>query len=213
MRKIFFTLTIVPFLLVSSLAQAEYERTTVGISSGIFAAVATGKETVDGTNQVTEQDGAFKDEATSIFVEVDLGRLSLGVDYLIEGVDSPENQNAKSGSTNKAKVTIEKVANIYATLDVIGGAYVKLGYVQGDLATLETVATSSQSGGTVGDQRLDGYTIGLGYKHDLDNGMQVRAELNASEFDSFSVTDSSGDIYAFSDMITARAVISLAKSF
>ena len=43
--------------------------------------------------------------------------------------------------------------------------------------------------------------------------MQVRAELNASEFDSFSVTDSSGDIYAFSDMITARAVISLAKSF
>jgi hypothetical protein len=113
------------FEFVSSLAQAEVEGYTAGISTGAFAAVATGKETVDGTSQVTENDGAFKDSATSIFLEVDLGRVSLGIDYLFSDIESPENENAKSGSTNKAKVTIEKVANIYATLDVIGGAYVK----------------------------------------------------------------------------------------
>ena len=177
MRKIFFTLAVVPLLFIANLAQAEFEGVTVGISVGNFAAVATGKETVDGTSQITENDGAFEDSASSIFVEADLGRVSIGLDYIVSGITSPENTNAVHGSTNTAKVEIEDVINLYATIDVIAGLYLKAGYTQAEVDSLESVTTSSQSGSTVGDQQLEGYTVGFGLKHELDNGIQIRAEL------------------------------------
>lgn len=213
MRKIFFTLTIVPFLFVSSLAQAEYEGVTVGLSYGTFAAYAEGKETVDGTSATTEGDGAFEDDTGSIFIEADLGNIALGVDYMFEGAVSPENTNAVRGSTNTAKVEIEELVNIYATIDVYAGIYVKAGYAHGSIKSLEVVTTNSQTGGTVGDQDIEGMTIGLGIKHELDNGLQLRAELNVSEYDNFSVTDDSGDKYDFKEIYSGRAIIGLAKTF
>jgi len=213
MRKILFTLAIVPFVFMSNFAQAEYEGTTVGLSIGQFAAVASGKETLDGVSTITTQDGAFKDSAKSIFVEVDLGRVSVGLDHILEAIESPENTNAVNGSTNTAKVEIDGVINLYATIDVIAGLYLKAGFTQAKITSLEKVTTNSQTNGTVGDQDIDGYTVGFGYKHDLDNGFQIRAEVNASEFDNFSVTDDSGDKYDFTDIYSARGIVSLAKTF
>ena len=213
MRKIFFTLAIVPFLFVSNFAQAEYEGTTIGVSIGKFAAYAHGKETVDGTSQVTKGEGAFDDDMSSIFVEVDMGRASLGADYIVSSIVSPTNTNAVRGSANTAKVELHNVVNIYATLDVISGLYLKAGYAYAEIDSLEVVLTNSQTGGTVGDETVEGYTVGFGYKHELDNGMQIRAEINASSFDDFSVTDDSGDKYDCDDIYSARGTISLAKSF
>ena len=213
MRKIFFTLTLIPFLFLPSLAQAEYEGVTIGLSHGIFGATADGTETVDGTSAKYQEQGAFKDDASSIFVEVDFGRFAIGVDYLAAGIVSPQNTNTVNGSANTQKVEIDELTTVYATLDVIAGLYLKAGYVDGNLDTQEVMATSSQSGSNVGNKGLSGTTAGIGYKHVLDNGFQIRAEVNVSEYDGFSFTDSSGDKYEFRDLYSGRALISLAKTF
>ena len=52
--------------------------------------------------------------------------------------------------------------------------------------TNESLAT----GGSYGDTSLDGYTVGLGFNNDLDNGMFVRFEASIMELDGATLVNS-----------------------
>ena len=65
-----------------------------------------------------------------------------------------------------------------------------------------------------------GITAGIGYQHEMDNGLSIRIEATAADYDDVSASSSnrdSGESVAkkveFSDMMSARGTISIVKSF
>ena len=58
--------------------------------------------------------------------------------------------------------------------------YAKVGYVQVDVITNETLGT----GASYGNTDLDGQSIGFGTNMTMDNGVFIRAEANYMNFDS-----------------------------
>ena len=77
--------------------------------------------------------------------------------------------------------------------------------------TNESLAT----GGAYGDTTLEGYTIGLGYNANLNNGTFVRVEANYLDFDGATLTNTADSTKSVSadgfDGYGAR--ISVGKSF
>lgn len=154
----------------------------------------------------------------SLFVEYEVNdQIALGLDYVPHSMDSETTENVQidggSSSTNTASVSFENLTTLYATFQFpdVDGLYAKLGYMQVDIATDETLAT----GGAYPDTDMDGFTIGLGYNRDLADDMFVRLEAAYMDFDSTTVTntnDSTKSITA--DGITGYgARVSIGKSF
>ena len=198
----------------------------VGISGqlGLFAATAT--ETDTGTHGTTTGDNETNSDSefiglgyASIFVEKELGRFAIGVDYVPSAletetsetiVDDQKDGAASARLTNKVQVDFEDLTTIYLALNVTENAYVKAGYMQVDVITNESLGTGS----TYGDTDLNGTSIGIGYHKDFDNGVFLRAEGNYMEFDGASVTSSSGSQKISLDSLDGvSGKLSLGKSF
>ena len=126
---------------------------------------ATGSET-EGGEQVT---GEASNEAgvLSVFAEYNniMGTaFSVGLDYVPGAADvsSSVKQRADSNvdgqsATNKAQAEISNHMTLYTTYGLGNGAYIKLGYVEADLNTLETLGTGS----VYGNVTIDGFEYGL----------------------------------------------------
>ena len=72
------------------------------------------------------------------------------------------------------------LTTVYAKLNVpLGGTYLKVGMSQVDVTSNE----NGGSGNTYGNASTDGLTAGLGYDHEVDNGLSVRLEVTVTEFD------------------------------
>ena len=78
-----------------------------------------------------------------------------------------------------------------------------------DVTSIETNANS------YGDDSSNGYTLGLGYNHDVTDGFAIRAEVTASSFDNVEANNGQTNKteVEVEDMIGARGTISLVKSF
>ncbi len=206
----------------------------VGVVLGKGVWAATGEETnIDNNTTDTAQTGsksgtkdrkghgAFTDTVQGIFAEYDNGPFSIGL-QLNASVDTPEATNVQqsdaSGSTqntNKVKASFANERMIYAIADApVLGLYLKVGYSIVDVETKENLAT----GATYADEETHGIHVGIGSEIDL-GGASVRIEVMGSEYDDVSATDgnSASDETAkrveISDMIGARATISLLKAF
>ena len=189
---------------------------TIGVGATSNLGHAKGSETGNSTTNthVVKEGGVFVDDSMTIFAEVNLGdRFAIGVQYLTDDLATPEAENEKNGSTNTLKATFSDITTLYARLNLIGGFYVKGGFVEGDIETLENVTTSSQSGSTVPDQDLEGSVMGIGHVYEHDNGLQLRTELLYADYDGFKVTDTSGDIYDITTLESLQASIMAAKAF
>ena len=114
-------------------------------------------------------------------------------------------------STNTVKVEFEDLITVYALLHATENVYLKVGYMEVDVNTDESLGT----GGSYGNTSLDGYTLGVGYTQDLDNGAFFRVEGNYMEIDGTELTntnDSNKKVKA--DGITGASVgISVGKTF
>ena len=100
---------------------------------------------------------------------------------------------------------------IYALIKSDVGVYFKIGYTEVDVKTNENLGT----GGKYGDTTLDGTIIGIGYNHELEDGMFVRAEGNLMDFNGVTLTnteDSTKSIKA-KDIEGYGARVSIGKSF
>ena len=207
-------------------------RPTIGLSYNNAGYAAKGTEQVGsdtGTHQSTSSEyGAFAEQYASVFVELGFGDvLSIGVDYVPSNFDTPTNTSREGttlGATDPGKSTVsasfEDLTTAYAKINILplGGTYLKLGYSAVDVIVNESMA----SGNKYADVDTQGYTAGIGYAHEIDNGFAVRAEVTASQFDDVrttngvttaSVANGGKNVVQVESMWGAKGTVSLVKSF
>ena len=202
----------------------------VSLTGGVFD--AAGEEIFSGdhaanasSTKVTKKTSAEGDDAEtlfgygSIFIEKEIGDFfAVGVAYVPMGLDSSTTENVqKTGAypgsdvTNKVDVSFDDMRTIYATVRHEIGAYFKIGYTEVDVTTNEVLGT----GGKYGDTTFEGMMMGIGYNHDLSDGMFVRLEGHIMEFDDVTLkntADSNKSIKA-KDIEGYGARLSIGKSF
>ena len=220
MKKTIITLLIIPFLTVFAKADISDASFTLGLGGAQYVAGASVTETQDGSGGGTsavkskdKQSGVFADVLTYVFAEVSVDRFSAGVSYSTSDLSTATATNEKNGSTNSVQVDFADIVTAYATFDIVGGLYAKAGMVSGDIMTNESVTTNSQSGGTVPNQDLEGTVAGIGWKHTLDTGIQLRSEILYGSYDNFSVTDETDDTYSVTGMESLQANVAVAYTF
>ncbi len=228
-------LTIAAFMLFAfSSAQAEKVKIGVTLKAGVFE-VDEASEIFSGAHSsgaspgtVTKKASAEGDEAVgefgygSIFVEAAVNdKFSIGIDYVPMALESETTENIQniptdgkqkdSQATNTVQVDFDDLTTVYALLHATENVYLKVGYMEVDVNTDESLGT----GGSYGNTSLDGYTVGLGYTQDLDNGAFFRVETLYMEIDGTELTnanDSNKKVKA--DGITGASVgISVGKTF
>ena len=216
-----------------SLANAEQFRVGVSLMGAVFEADGA-KEIFSGNHagnrsstKVTKTTASEKDDAEgafalgSIFAEYQYNdQISVGVSYVPHSSDSEETENIQNinpqsrvdaQATNKVKVSFEDLVSIYALANLNDNVYAKFGYMQLEAVTEENLGT----GGAYGNDTLDGFTIGLGYNMDLDDGMFVRAEAAYMDINGTTLVNANDSTKSVSaDGITGYgAAVSIGKSF
>ena len=218
MKKLIIAMTSA-FILFANSAMSIEMRPSVGISgnSGVYAATGIENnynEAGTAIDETTKEHGAFNETFMSIFAEMSLNdTLSIGLDYVPSSIDTPENTSNDGGvNTNKVYVTFEDLTTIYAKLNVpLGGTYLKVGYSTVNVISNEVMS----SGNNYGNDRSDAIIFGLGYAHELMDGLAVRAEITGSEFSDVTTTNGQTNKTEIKveEMIGARGTISVVKSF
>ena len=207
------------FVVFANSAMSMDLRPSIGISGNSAVYAATGIEenyneagtAVDTTSRVT---GAFNESYISVFAEMSLNDvISVGLDYVPITIDTPENVSQENEpNENKVYVAFEDLTTIYAKLNVpLGGTYLKVGYSTVNVISKEVMS----SGSKYGNDRTDAVVFGLGYAHEVSDGLAVRAEITGSEFTDVNTSNgaTNKNTIKVEDMIGARGTISIVKSF
>ena len=205
------------------------EGLSIGVSGSSAGFYGLGTEVVDdgsntGTKKTTEA-GAFGDTVGSVFIEYNVGPVSLGIDYIPGAIDTPESLNRQgSGATdittvnNKVSASFEDHTTFYMLIPVpaLGGAYVKAGAIMVDVKTNENLGT----GAKYPNVDTNGYTLGLGYAIEAAAGVSIRLEAIAAHYDDVSANstatvsgESTKKKVEVTDMMSARGTISIVKTF
>ena len=174
------------------------------------------------TNKVTADSEEIQVPYASIFIEKDLGPVSLGIDITPYDLDSEELNNARTATRgdgsqdttdSKVTVTVENPIMIYALLQNDAGAFVRLGASHANIRTDEVLTTGSK----YPDADLYGGHVSLGLERELPtDDLSFRVEAGWSGYTNVTVVNNQSarptkvhvqDI----DGITAR--VSLLKTF
>lgn len=218
MRKLVATIFTILFI-TSSANSFEMPSVTIGVSglTGAWAGTGTQQEYSEtGTSPVTTKEyGAFTADYATVMLELGLNdSISLGVEYALGDIDTPENRNESSSATPTSRVrgTIKDYTTVYSLIRIpLGGLYTKLGVSHMDVISKE----NQRSGNTYGNDKSTGYVFGLGYEFETAAGIGIRAELNAANFDSveFNNGQTNKNTVNIDDMFGGTARIALVKSF
>ena len=210
------------FFLTVSNALAEWSA-GVSVSHGDYK--ASGTETLKESGKITKSSENGQFTYPSIFLEYNLGRVSLGLDVIpgsvsteevsrtdynnVKGVPCTGNDGCGTGVTNKASVELSRHVSLYALVPIMDtGSFVRAAVMRADVNTKETLNTGS----TYPDKRIYGGTIGLGYQHDFGAGY-VRAEVGHSEYEKLSLTSTNADNKVSADLDGNFGRISIGRSF
>ena len=214
-------ISFVSFLGIQSASAVE--GLSVGIALNTAAFMGSGKETMTGSGgattqkDITEEDGAFKEDGiASIFVEYAASDvISVGIERFADDVTTPENLNVQQASgadvNNTLKATFKDHTTFYANVNMPFGTYLKLGYHMVDILTQESLGTGSK----YNDVDTNGISVGLGYQYTADNGVFIRAEVSASEYDDVDATSTvdSSKVIEVKEMYGAIGSVKIGKSF
>lgn len=213
---------------------------SIGVSANTAGFAASGSEKnfddSDALRATTKEHGAFADSFGSIFLEVNLGdTFAVGVDYVVGSFETPTN-TSKEGTKpqaafpdpglQKVHVSFEDYTTGYIKLNlpILSGTYLKAGMSSADVIVNEETV----SGNTYNNTTTEGITVGFGYNHEVSNGISVRAEIMATEWDDMTSKNNitAGDTGANSsaggkskneititDAWSARGTISIVKTF
>ncbi len=218
MKKILATLAALVFS--TSAFAVDISQLSLGVSGNYGVYAADGKEentNVSGTlERTTKKEGAaFVDSYASIFAEIAFNdNFSVGVSYVPEEVETPQNVNSGEGSDGttdiKVKASFEDLMTIYAMVKSDIGVYGKLGY-----SSMEIDVTSENAGTYADPGTNEGIELALGYEHEAADGISVRAELAYHEFDDVTADNGQTDknTITITEMRGATGRISLVKSF
>ncbi len=222
-------ITIATLLAIFSFTTASAEvGVNVGISGqmGLFAASAT--ETDKGTHGTTTDGNEQNRESdyiglgyTSVFIEKTLGdRLFIGVDYVPDVLATETNETVRhdqntsdnlfTQKTNTVQVDFKDLTTAYIGVSITDSLYAKIGMMNVDIITNETLGTGSSYGNT----DMDGTVAAVGYHMENDSGVFFRAEGSVMDFDGADVTSANGVNKITLDKLDgASAKISVGKAF
>ena len=216
MKKLIIAISSIWLLTVSS---AMSISPSIGISGNMAVYAATGTEknfNEQGTSvdTTTDEHGAFVAEYGSIFLEAALNDvISVGVDYVPMDFETPENISQEDQTnTRTVSARFDDLTTVYAKLNVpLGGTYLKVGYSQADVTSNE----NGGSGNSYGNDTTSGLTVGLGYNHEVANGLAVRLEVTGTDFSDVQVNNGQTNKTEITvkDIIGARGTLSIVKSF
>jgi len=223
MKKTLIGLVISMFWFASASADVGARLGVTG-NAGLFAATATELDT--GTHGTTTDFDESQTQSEylglvygTVFAEVGFGPAFVGIDYMPGSIDTEESSTevgdkttsaTSTAVTNKVKVEFEGLTTFYAGVRILDSFFIKAGTLQVDLNTKENLGTGS----TYGNTTVDGSMVGVGMDKVMDNGMFFRVEGQYSEFDSASLTSSSGSQKITMDSLDGvLAKISIGKAF
>ena len=220
MKKLIIAISSILLLTVSSAMSMEF-RPSIGISGNMAVYAATGteknfNEAGTAVDTTTDEHGAFVAEYGSIFVEAALSdQISIGVDYVPQDFETPENVSQED-QANQRTVSAEfnDLLTVYAKVNIpLGGAYLKVGYSQAEVTSNENGSGGSRN--SYGNDNTSGYTVGLGYNHEVAGGLSVRLEVTGTDFSDVQVDNGNTNKTEITvkDMIGARGTLSIVKSF
>ena len=130
---------------------------------------------------------------------------------MMEDMTTPENSNLQGTTSNTVKATFADHTTIYANVNMPFNTYLKVGYVMVDVLTQENLGTGSK----YNDVDTKGIQVGLGYQFTADNGVFVRAEVSATEYDDVSATSTvdSNKAVEVTNMLGAIGALKIGKAF
>ena len=209
-KKILSTLLVSSSLLVLTTFNAMAERPTIAIGGTVNYGgyVASGTENEGGgitregyATEQTKRVEAMEVGYSSVFLEVNfVDRLTIGLEYMADEVSTDMESRTDTAApgavpgeadtgTSSVKAEFSDMVTAYAEIRLINGMYAKLGAMEIDVATKESLHTSS----TYADITLDGMAYGIGYKNSWDNGVFLKTETMMHDWDSFTITAVSSD--------------------
>lgn len=196
MKKILTILFFTLFMGASSQAEISF-----GVSGALTQIEATGSET-EGSEKTTKSI-SHATVLPSLFVEYAvMDRITIGLDYIPYDADVSNQTHTRqdvetsvtgtatttsTSRTQKAQAELTDHITLYADVMISDAAFVKVGGVQVDLNTLESLGTGSK----YGNETLNGYLVGVGIKKDVDGfGKFVKMELVYTDYDDISLKSS-----------------------
>jgi len=200
-------------MILTSVSSHAIDGFSAGITGTWGAYEASGSEKV-ATSKQTDS-GEIEATYGSIFAEVDLGMISLGVDHIPFEIDSEAVTNVRADTvtsgTNTAFVTVSDITTLYALMPIgEQGIYAKLGFITMEVSTNENLAT----GGSYGNLTLDGVTASIGYEHDANSEMFFRVSLDMVDFEDYALTNkNNSDISITGNLDGFSGSVTLGKRF
>ncbi len=216
-----FALVVASFFTVTNFALGE---NVIGVTGVLAKVEASGTETEGTAADTSDRSKSVENTAGfgSIYFEnIRDNGVAIGIEYVPFSADVSDQVHSRtdtsqagsgegrSGTTvNTAAAEIENYRTVYVELPM-RAAYLRLGFSQVDVNTQEAVITN---GGNYGDATLDGYNIGLGVKKETSNGLQVKLNLQYTDFEDLSLSSSSNNsINADLDLTTVN--LSVGRAF
>ena len=212
------------FFLTVSKTLAEWSA-GISVSHGVYQADGTETSGAEAEkNGTTGKAGPFT--YPSIFLEYNLGRVSLGFDVIPGSVTTEEsartdyntvdtgNDGVGTGVTNKVSVELSRHVSLYALVPITDiGAFARVQVMRVDIETKESLGTGSK----YPDTHMTGASLSLGYQHDT-GGAFVRAEVGYTDYEATSITSNTattGSTYnkVDADVDGTWARISIGKTF
>ena len=179
-------------LSISTAYSIEYR---LGLSANGLAGYANVEEKLKDSGRISNQEAVLPAAFASGFVEVgsdDMMGVSLGVSYAPEVAElNKETRNIQPSATGDSgtqqiQADIVDLIQIYLSMPIGDGAFVKAGYMMATMETNETLATGS----SYEDVDMTGMVLAGGYQADLGDSMFWRAEGQYQMWEDISVNGS-----------------------
>ena len=209
MKKLLISLFAGSALFVTGTIKAVAADLGFGVTAAIVALEADGTETETGSQTAETTNASVKNTIPvgEIFAEVrdiglGMGTLSLGISVIPAAHDVSDNVKIRNDTETSVTGTATTVATAraqkaqaevadhmmyYLEFKPRDSLFFKLGYLDADLNTTESLATGS----SYGNASLNGILYGVGFQKDLNRGF-AKFEVTFSDYDTINLTDSTG---------------------
>jgi hypothetical protein len=191
---------ILTILFLTLFTGASYAEVNFGVS-GAFTRIDTSGSEVEG-GETTNKSLTHDVFVPSLFVEMGItDRITVGLDYIPIDADVSDKTHKRTDTetsvtgtatttstsrTQTADAELENHYSIYADVMVNDDVFVKVGAVQVDLNTMESLGTGS----VYANETIDGYLLGVGFKSDAGFGKFMKVELIHTDYDEVSISSS-----------------------
>lgn len=185
----------------------------VGISGLGVLAETSGTETMKGNIKSTKNgvngtgfapagyiQYTFGDRSNGFVIGLEKipGAVTLGaketnrIDYVAGSKGAGQHNSLKSGPvvTQIAKAEISNHWGAFVETPGFAGLFLKAGVSQVDLITQESLATGSK----YGDDTMEGFTLGIGFKGTSESGIHVKFAYEVTDYGSVSLKSTGSDV-------------------